>query len=161
MLLPLGMENAAPLGDKLGNVRFFFDRGVRYITLAHSANNRLADSSYALEKKWNGLSPFGRRGGARDEPARDHGRRVAPGRRLGPGSDRAEHGAGDRQPFRVPPLHAGFERNISDELARAIAAKGGVVQVPFGTAFIDPASAADTQAFFPRERRFRPPRRGN
>ena len=36
------------------------DRGVRYITLAHSANNRIADSSYALDKQWNGLSPFGR-----------------------------------------------------------------------------------------------------
>ena len=42
----------------------------------------------------------------------------------------------------------GFERNISDELAKLVAARGGVVVVPFGTAFIDPASAADTQAHF-------------
>jgi membrane dipeptidase len=42
----------------------------------------------------------------------------------------------------------GFERNISDDIARAVAAKGGVVQVPFGTAFINPDSAADTQAHF-------------
>jgi membrane dipeptidase len=41
-----------------------------------------------------------------------------------------------------------FERNISDELAKAIADKGGVVQVPFGTAFVDPKGAADTQAHF-------------
>ncbi|RZA10031.1 MAG: membrane dipeptidase, partial [Lysobacteraceae bacterium] len=60
VLLPLGMENGAPIGDKLANLQFFFDRGVRYITLAHSANNRIADSSYSLEKKWNGLSDFGR-----------------------------------------------------------------------------------------------------
>jgi len=148
VLLPLGMENAAPLGDKLGNVRFFFDRGVRYITLAHSANNRLADSSYALEKKWNGLSPFGR------EVVREMNRLgiMVDVSHLGDASAReaialstvpviASHSA-----FRH--FTPDFERNISDELARAIAAKGGVVQVPFGTAFIDPASAADTQAFF-------------
>ena len=42
----------------------------------------------------------------------------------------------------------GFERNISDEIAKAVAARGGVVQVPFGTAFINPESAADLQAQF-------------
>src|SRR5690606_30825467 len=41
-----------------------------------------------------------------------------------------------------------FERNISDELAKAIADKGGVVQVPSGTAFVDPKGAADKQAHF-------------
>src|SRR5690606_34825933 len=40
----------------------------------------------------------------------------------------------------------GFERNISDELAKAIAARGGVVQVPFGTAFVNPQAASDLQA---------------
>ena len=60
ILLPMGMENAAPLGDDLGRVAFFFERGVRYITLAHSAANRVSDSSYSSERKWNGLSPFGR-----------------------------------------------------------------------------------------------------
>src|SRR3546814_9476650 len=33
---------------------------VRYITLAHSAANAIADSSYAIERKWHGLSPFGK-----------------------------------------------------------------------------------------------------
>src|SRR3546814_11053679 len=54
------MENGAPLGDDLANVQFFFDRGVRYITLAHSAANAIADSSYAIERTWHGLSPFGK-----------------------------------------------------------------------------------------------------
>ncbi len=148
VLLPLGMENGAPLGDKLDNVRFFFDRGVRYITLAHSANNRIADSSYTLEKKWNGLSPFGR------EVVREMNRVgiMVDVSHLGDASAReaialstvpviASHSA-----FRH--FTPDFERNISDELARAVAAKGGVVQVPFGTAFIDPASAANTQAHF-------------
>ena len=60
VLLPLGMENGAPIGGDIKNLQFFFDRGVRYITLAHSAANRIADSSYAIERKWHGLSPFGK-----------------------------------------------------------------------------------------------------
>ena len=148
VLLPLGMENGAPLQDKLENVRFFFDRGVRYITLAHSAANRLADSSYAAEKKWNGLSPFGRQV-------------VAEMNRLGIMVDVSHLGdASALEAIRlskVPVIAShsafrhftpGFERNISDEIAKAVAARGGVVQVPFGTAFINPDSAADLQAQF-------------
>src|SRR5690554_5891730 len=60
VLLAMGMENAGPLGDDLSQVQVFFDRGVRYIGLTHSGNNRLGDSSYTLERRWNGLSPFGR-----------------------------------------------------------------------------------------------------
>ncbi|GHC07708.1 dipeptidase [Thermomonas carbonis] len=148
VLLPLGMENGAPLGDHLANVKFFFDRGVRYITLAHSANNRLADSSYALEKTWNGLSPFGR----------DVVREM---NRVGIMVDVSHLGDASAMEAiklsRVPVIasHSAFrhftpdfERNISDAVAKAVAAKGGVIQVPFGTAFIDPASAADTQAYF-------------
>ena len=148
VLLPLGMENGAPLGDDLANVRFFFDRGVRYITLAHSAANRIADSSYALERKWHGLSPFGRQV-------------VAEMNRLGimvDVSHISDESAREAIALSTAPVIAShsafrhftpdFERNISDALAKAVAAKGGVVQVPFGTAFVDPRGAAATQAHF-------------
>lgn len=148
VLLPLGMENGAPLEDKLANLQFFFDRGVRYITLAHSGNNRISDSSYAAEKRWNGLSPFGREV-------------VAEMNRLGIMVDVSHLGdasAKEAIELSTVPVIAshsafrhftpGFERNISDELAKAVAAKGGVVQVPFGTAFVDPRAAANTQAHF-------------
>ena len=148
VLLPLGMENGAPIGDKLANLRFFFDRGVRYITLAHSANNRIADSSYVVEKKWNGLSPFGRdvvkemnRLGIMVDVSHLGDASAMEALKLSSVPVIASHSA-----FRH--FTPGFERNISDEIAKAVAAKGGVVQVPFGTAFIDPASAADTQAYF-------------
>lgn len=147
-LLPLGMENGAPLGDQVANLRRFFDRGVRYVTMAHSANNRLADSSYAMEKKWNGLSPLGR------EMVREMNR-------LGIMVDVSHLGDASAKEAialsRVPVIAShsafrhftpGFERNISDELAKAVAAKGGVIQIPFGTAFIDPKSGADLQARF-------------
>ncbi len=148
VLLPLGMENGAPLGDDVRNVQFFFDRGVRYITLAHSANNRLADSSYAQDKQWNGLSPLGR----------DAVREM---NRLGVMVDVSHLGdasATEAVALSNAPVIAshsafrhftpGFERNISDAIARAVAAKGGVVQIPFGTGFIDPQSAAELQALF-------------
>jgi membrane dipeptidase len=121
---------------------------VRYITLAHSAANRIADSSYAAERRWNGLSPFGREV-------------VAEMNRLGimvdvsHVSDDAAREAIALSTVPVIASHSafrhftpGFERNISDELAKSIAARDGVVQIPFGTAFVDPQGAADTQAHF-------------
>ena len=148
VLLPMGMENGAPIGDELKKLEFFFQRGVRYITLAHSANNRIADSSYAIDKRWKGLSPFGREV-------------VSEMNRLGMMidvshlSDDAARQAIDLSRAPVIASHSalrhftpGFERNLSDDLAKAIAAKGGVIQIPFGNAFVDTASAAQTQAYF-------------
>ena len=57
--LPMGMENGAPVGDDLGNVQYFYDRGIRYITLTHGKDNQICDSSYDTAHTWHGLSPFG------------------------------------------------------------------------------------------------------
>lgn len=148
VLLALGMENAAPIGDDLSQLQVFFDRGVRYITLAHSSNNRVADSSYTLEKRWNGLSPFGREV-------------VAEMNRLGimvdvsHVSDAALREAVEVSTVPVIASHSsmrhftpGFERNISDELAQLVASRGGVVQIAFGNAFVNAEAAANTQAYF-------------
>ncbi len=60
ILLPLDMENGAPIESDLANVKYFFDRGIRYITLTHSLDNEICDSSYdTSEDTWDGLSPFG------------------------------------------------------------------------------------------------------
>lgn len=58
--LPMGMENAAPVGDDLKNVQYFYDRGIRYMTLTHSKDNQICDSSGDTTRTWGGLSPFGR-----------------------------------------------------------------------------------------------------
>ncbi len=148
VLLTPGMENGAPIGDDLSKLAAFHARGVRYITLAHSANNRIADSSYSLDKKWGGLSPFGEQV-------------VAEMNRLGIMVD-VSHISDDaiRDVLRVTDVpviasHSGmrhftpgFERNISDELALAVAKEGGVVQLVFGTGFVNPKAALDTQAYF-------------
>jgi membrane dipeptidase len=56
----LGMENGYPLGMDLSRVEHFYNRGIRYITLCHTRNNDLCDSS-TDDPEWNGLSPFGER----------------------------------------------------------------------------------------------------
>ena len=148
VLLSLGMENGAPIGDDLAQLAQFQARGVRYITLAHSRSNRISDSSYDRHHQWNGLSPFGEKV-------------VAEMNRLGIMvdvshlSDDAERDAIRLSRVPVIASHSafrhftpGFERNISDELAKAVADKGGVVQIPFGIAFVNAKAAADLQGFF-------------
>lgn len=56
----IGVENGYPVGHDLTMVKKFYDLGARYITLCHTANNDICDSSN--DKKgadYHGLSPFG------------------------------------------------------------------------------------------------------
>jgi membrane dipeptidase len=50
--LPMGMENGAPIGNDLANVKYFYDRGIRYITLTHGKDNQICDSSYDTLNTW-------------------------------------------------------------------------------------------------------------
>lgn len=56
----IGMENGYPIGMDLGMVEAYYDLGVRYITLCHTRNNDICDSS-TDEKgpEYDGLSEFG------------------------------------------------------------------------------------------------------
>ena len=54
------IENSYPLGEDLGLLKEFYDRGVRMAGPVHSSTNQLADSSTG-EVKWNGLSPLGKK----------------------------------------------------------------------------------------------------
>ncbi len=135
--LPLGMENGAPLGRDLANVKYFYDRGIRYITLTHSRDNQICDSSYDTTATWNGLSPFGEQV-------------VAEMNRLGimvdisHVSDSAFY---DVMKIAKAPAIAshsscraftpGFERNMSDDMIRALAKNEGVIQINFGASFLD------------------------
>lgn len=56
----LGMENGYPLGLDLKKIDYFYQRGIRYITLCHSSDNDICDSSTDREKPEDrGLSQFG------------------------------------------------------------------------------------------------------
>jgi len=56
----IGVENGYPVGNDLNNIKEFYNLGARYITLCHTKNNDICDSS--TDKKGpehNGLSSFG------------------------------------------------------------------------------------------------------
>ena len=150
VLLALGMENGAPIGDDLSQLEKFHDRGVRYITLAHSRNNRISDSSYDLTRRWNGLSPFGEQV-------------VAEMNRLGMMVD-VSHLSDDAirdvlQVTDVPVIAShsgmrhftpGFERNLSDELAKADRRRGWRGADRVRQRVHRCQAAADTAGVFPR-----------
>ncbi|RMG45323.1 MAG: membrane dipeptidase [Acidobacteria bacterium] len=135
--LLLGMENGAGIEGDIGNLTHFYERGIRYITLAHSRNNLIADSSYDEQPRWHGLSPFG------EEVVREMNR-------LGILID-VSHLTDDAarrvlEISRAPVIAShsscrrftpGWQRNLSDELIRGIARSGGVVQINFGSSFLD------------------------
>ncbi|WP_257459615.1 dipeptidase [Archangium lipolyticum] len=139
----LGIENGAAIEDKLENVAHFQRRGVRYITLTHSRDNLLSDASFNTGKRtWNGLSPFGKQVVAEMN-------RVGIMVDVSHLSDDAIRQAVEASQVPVIASHSscrhftpGFERNISDELIRAVAAKGGVVMINFGSMFLSQASNA-------------------
>lgn len=56
----IGIENGFAIGRDLENIRRFKERGVNYITLCHSYNNDICDSSSDTITEHNGLSDFGR-----------------------------------------------------------------------------------------------------
>jgi membrane dipeptidase len=135
--LALGMENGAGIEGDLANLAHFQARGIRYVTLAHSKSNAICDSSYDEERRWEGLSPFGR-----DV--------VAEMNRLGIMID-VSH-VTDETFFQVMELtqapviasHSscrhftpGWERNMSDEMILALGENGGVIQINFGSSFIN------------------------
>ena len=56
----IGVENGYPIGMDISRVKQYYDLGARYITLAHTKNNDICDSSNDPKgPESNGLSPFG------------------------------------------------------------------------------------------------------
>lgn len=59
----IGIENGYPLGNDIGRVKEFYDRGARYMSLSHNGHSQLSDSNTGeRDSVWlhNGLSDLGR-----------------------------------------------------------------------------------------------------
>lgn len=59
----LGVENGYGIGQDITNVKKFYDRGARYLSLSHNGHSQLSDSNTGEADgvwKWNGLSPLGK-----------------------------------------------------------------------------------------------------
>jgi membrane dipeptidase len=54
----MGLENGFPLAKNIANIKKYYDMGIRYITLCHTKNNDICDSSND-DPEHNGLSEFG------------------------------------------------------------------------------------------------------
>lgn len=135
----LGMENGAPIEGNLSRVQFFYDRGIRYITLTHSKTNHISDSSYDENIQWGGLSDFGKQ---LIEEMNSVGIMVD----ISHVNDDAFYQAIEISNTPVIASHSslrhftpGFERNVDDEMLKALAKKGGVIQINFGSSFISEA----------------------
>ncbi len=135
--LAMGMENGSPIDGKLENVDFFHDRGISYITLTHSLSNHISDSSYDEERKWNGLSPFGKE-------VVERMNRVGVMIDISHVSDEAFYQVMELSRTPVIASHSsprhftpGWERNMSDEMIKALAKNGGVIQINFGSSFVN------------------------
>jgi len=134
--LPKGMENGAPIGNDLKNVKYFYDRGIRYITLTHSKNNQICDSSGDIAK-WNGLSPFGKevvaelnRVGIMVDISHVDDSTFYQVIRLTKAPCIASHSACR---YFAPSVR----RDMTDEMIKQMGINGGVIAVNFYTAFID------------------------
>ncbi len=134
--LPLGMENGTPIQGSMDNLRHFYERGIRYITLAHSQANHISDSSYDLRRKWNGLSDFGK---ALVVEMNNIGIMVD----ISHVSDQAFYQAIEISKAPVIASHSsirqftpGFERNMNDDMIKKLAENGGVIMINFGSSFV-------------------------
>ncbi len=137
--LCMGMENGAPIEGNLANVARFYKRGIRYITLAHGKDNHISDSSYDTTRTWHGLSPFGKQVVAEMN-------RVGIMVDVSHISDDAFYQVMEISKAPVIASHSscryftpGFERNMSDDMIRLLASKGGVIQINFGSSFLTEA----------------------
>jgi membrane dipeptidase len=130
----IGMENGYQMGHELSNLDLFYQRGVRYLTLVHSADNDLSGSATTTGPK-TGLSELGKRVVAR---LNDLGMIIDI-------SHMSEPGVADVLKLSRAPLmasHSGARalcnhpRNLTDEQLKAIGKAGGVVQVSFVPDFV-------------------------
>jgi len=133
--LPMGMENGSAIEGDLANLHHFYNRGIRYITLAHAKTNHISDSSYDENRPAQGLTDFGKK-------------LVVEMNNLGVMvdishvSDQAFYQVMEISKTPVIASHSSarfftpdFERNMSDDMIKLLAKNGGVIQMTFSGIF--------------------------
>jgi microsomal dipeptidase-like Zn-dependent dipeptidase len=150
----IGVENAYPIGTDLGRIKEFYDRGARYMSLAHNGHSQFSDSNTGEREGWmhNGLSELGRKA-------------IAEMNRLGIMVDVShpskqsmmQTAARSKAPIIASHSSAralsNVPRNIPDDLLKRIAKNGGVVCVNFYSVFVDTQTVSPQSA--ERDRRLK------
>lgn len=152
----IGLENGYPVGEDLSFIATLAARGVRYITLCHSSDNQICDSGTDRRNPEDrGLSEFGRKV-------------VAECNRLGimiDVSHVSDKSFADILAATKAPVLASHSccrtlcdhpRNLTDEMIRALAKNGGVIQICFlgGYLVAPPADPERDAAFAAHEKKY-------
>ena len=130
----MGMEGGHMIDDDLGLLRIYAALGVRYLTLTHGSNTNWADSS-TDDPKHNGLTPFGR------SVVRELNR-LGVLVDISHVSDKTFYDALEASRAPLIASHSScralcnHKRNMTDDMIRALAKKGGVIQINYNTGFL-------------------------
>jgi membrane dipeptidase len=130
----MGMEGGHMIDNDLGLLRIYAALGIRYLTLTHGSNTDWADSS-TDEPKHNGLTPFGK------SVVRELNR-LGVLVDISHVSDKTFYDVVETSRAPMIASHSSCRalcdvpRNMTDEMIRALAKKGGVIQINYNTGFL-------------------------
>jgi membrane dipeptidase len=133
----MGVEGGHMIGNDIRMVRIFSDLGVRYMTLSHFVNTEWSDSS-TDEPAHNGLTDFGK------DVVREMNRQGMMVD-ISHVSDKTFYDALEISKAPLIASHSSCRalcnhvRNMTDDMIKALAAKGGVIQINYERSFIDQA----------------------
>ena len=133
----IGVEGGHMIGNDIRMVRIFSDLGVRYMTLSHFYNDEWADSS-TDKPAHNGLTDYGK------EIVREMNRQGMMVD-ISHVSDKTFYDALEVSKAPLIASHSSCRaicnhpRDMTDEMIKALAAKGGVIQINYEKSFIDEA----------------------
>jgi len=123
----IGIENGYPIGTNIKNIEEFYKLGARYITLCHTSNNDICDSS-TDSTEHNGLSDFGRQVVSK---MNDIGMMID----ISHVSDKSFYDVMELSKAPVIASHSCARaicdnpRNINDDMLRRLSENGGVIQM--------------------------------
>lgn len=143
----MGLEGGHGIEDSLRLLRDYYDLGIRYMTLTHANTNNWADSSGG-KPTHDGLTAFGK------QVVREMNR-LGMMVDVSHVSDKTFWDALAASKAPVFASHsscraiAPLPRNMTDEMIRALARKGGVIQLNFGCDFLSPGAAAVSPLLHP------------
>ena len=135
----MGLEGGHAIEDSLRILRDYYALGIRYMTLTHFNTNHWADSQGDIDDPkvphHNGLTPFGK------DVVREMNR-LGMMVDISHTADKTFYDA--LEVSTAPPIashsscraRSSHTRNMTDEMIRALAAKGGVIQISFGCDFL-------------------------
>jgi membrane dipeptidase len=136
----MGVEGGHIIQDDLRALDMYYRLGVRYMTLTHTANTEWADSS-GDKPKWNGLTDFGKQ-------VVERMNRLGMMVDISHVSDKTFYDSLAATHAPVIASHSSCRalcdvpRNMTDDMIRALAKNGGVMDINFYSGFLSPDFAA-------------------